>query len=99
MPSPLPLTAEQRDEALRLYDERRLLEAVVYVRHITGAGLADADLTVSAVLRDAGHLPEPSVGELSAEALARDFCRRDLIPLLDYGAEYSRQPARARSCW
>jgi len=88
MPSPLLLSREQRDEVLRLYGEGRLLDAVVYVRRVTGAGLADANSTVRAVLRDAGVLPESSIGEPSAEVLARGLFRRELVSFLDYGADF-----------
>lgn len=88
MPSALLLSAQQRDEVLRLYDAGTLLEAVVYVRRVTGAGLAEADASIRAVLREAGRVGTEALGATSAEVLAVGPFRRELVPFLDYGADF-----------
>ncbi|WNG46651.1 hypothetical protein F0U60_22955 [Archangium minus] len=86
MPSELPLSPPERAEVLRLFDSHGALEALVYVRRVTGAGLADAHVTVQEILRTHGRLREPARPSRTAEILAVGPFRRELVPFLEYPA-------------
>ncbi|NMO17418.1 hypothetical protein HPC49_06825 [Pyxidicoccus fallax] len=81
------LSPELRDAVVRLFDEKGLLEAVLHVRRGTGAGLAEADAAVRAVLHEAGRLPVSPRGETSVELLAVGPLGPSVVELLDYDAE------------
>lgn len=84
MPSELLLSAQQRDEVLRLYDAQGPLAAIAYVRRTTGADLAEANGAVQALARETGRIREPAETGLSARIIAVGPFRRELIPFLAY---------------
>jgi hypothetical protein len=81
------LSPEVRDAVIQVFDQKGLLEAVLHVRRVTGAGLAEAHHAVQSVLREAGRLREPSSGAASVEVLAVGPFHRDIAGLLDYSEE------------
>lgn len=87
MSSALLNSQEVRDEVVRLFDQKGLLEAVLYVRRVTNAGLGEAHAAVRQVLHEAGRLREANSGETSAELMAIGPFSQAVAAHLDYGPE------------
>lgn len=88
---------EERDEVVRVFDQKGLLEAVLYVRRVADVGLAEAHAAVLPVLHEAGRLRETGSGETSVELIAVGPFSRAIATFLDYEPEmYAGVPDGAK---